>query len=58
MTQAFDAQYSLGLFLYVCIVGLLKNSGITASPLPNQEKVYLLTTAMAPYCGMCDFVIY
>lgn len=31
-------------------IGLLKNSGITASPLPNQEKVYLLTTASAPYC--------
>lgn len=31
-------------------IGLLKNSGITASPLPNQEKVYLLTTASTPYC--------
>ncbi|XP_056611197.1 phospholipase A1 member A isoform X2 [Triplophysa dalaica] len=32
-------------------IGLLKNSGITASPLPNQEKVYLLTSATAPYCA-------
>uniref|UniRef100_A0A8C1GCH7 Phospholipase A1 member A n=1 Tax=Cyprinus carpio TaxID=7962 RepID=A0A8C1GCH7_CYPCA len=32
-------------------IGLLKNSGITATPLPNQEKVYLLTTATAPYCA-------
>lgn len=40
------------LFVYVCILGLLKNSGITAAPLPNQEKVYLLTTATAPYCGI------
>ncbi|XP_057192389.1 phospholipase A1 member A isoform X1 [Triplophysa rosa] len=32
-------------------IGLLKNSGITASPLPNQEKVYLLTSAAAPYCA-------
>uniref|UniRef100_A0A8C2FM74 Phospholipase A1 member A n=1 Tax=Cyprinus carpio TaxID=7962 RepID=A0A8C2FM74_CYPCA len=32
-------------------IGLLKNSGITANPLPNQEKVYLLTTATAPYCA-------
>lgn len=30
-------------------IGLLKNSGITANPLPNQEKVYLLTTATPPY---------
>ncbi|XP_052422394.1 phospholipase A1 member A isoform X1 [Carassius gibelio] len=32
-------------------IGLLKNSGITANPLPTQEKVYLLTTATAPYCA-------
>lgn len=44
------------LFLCVCISGLLKNSGITANPLPNQERVYLLTTATAPYCGVYEFV--
>ncbi len=43
-------------FMRVCISGLLKNSGITANPLPNQERVYLLTTATAPYCGVYDFV--
>ncbi|XP_051998996.1 phospholipase A1 member A isoform X2 [Xyrauchen texanus] len=32
-------------------IGLLKNSGIKVSPLPNQERVYLLTTAAAPYCA-------
>jgi len=37
----------------VCILGLLKNSGITATPLPDQKRVYLLTTATPPYCGIC-----
>ncbi|TRY89750.1 hypothetical protein DNTS_000002 [Danionella cerebrum] len=32
-------------------IGLLKNSGIAATPLPNRAKVYLLTTATAPYCA-------
>ncbi|XP_036415587.1 phospholipase A1 member A isoform X3 [Colossoma macropomum] len=32
-------------------IGLLKNSGITVSPLPKQEKVYLLTTSEAPFCA-------
>ncbi len=40
----------------VCISGLLKNSGITAHPLPIQERVYLLTTATAPFCGVYEFV--
>ncbi|XP_026074173.1 phospholipase A1 member A-like isoform X2 [Carassius auratus] len=31
-------------------IGLLK-SGITVTPLLNHEKVYLLTTATAPYCA-------
>ncbi|TSV41632.1 Phospholipase A1 member A [Bagarius yarrelli] len=31
-------------------IGLLKNSGITASPLPIHGKVYLLTTSEAPFC--------
>lgn len=32
-------------------MGLLKNSGITVSPLPKHEKVYLLTTSEAPFCA-------
>ncbi|XP_017560083.1 phospholipase A1 member A isoform X1 [Pygocentrus nattereri] len=32
-------------------IGLLKNSGITVSPLPKQEKVYLLTTSEVPFCA-------
>ncbi|XP_062861435.1 phospholipase A1 member A isoform X2 [Trichomycterus rosablanca] len=31
-------------------IGLLRNSGITASPLPIHEKVYLMTSSTAPYC--------
>ncbi|XP_076850472.1 phospholipase A1 member A isoform X4 [Brachyhypopomus gauderio] len=30
--------------------GLLRNSGINVSPLPNYEKVYLLTTPEDPFC--------
>ncbi|KAG9271358.1 phospholipase A1 member A isoform X1 [Astyanax mexicanus] len=32
-------------------MGLLKNSGITVSPLPKHEKVYLLTTSETPFCA-------
>ncbi|XP_051567197.1 phospholipase A1 member A-like [Myxocyprinus asiaticus] len=32
-------------------IGLLKNNGITVSPLLNQEKVFLLTTDAPPYCA-------
>uniref|UniRef100_A0A673WC57 Phospholipase A1 member A n=1 Tax=Salmo trutta TaxID=8032 RepID=A0A673WC57_SALTR len=31
--------------------GLLENSGITASPLPQQEKLFLLTTSVPPFCA-------
>ncbi|XP_076850470.1 phospholipase A1 member A isoform X2 [Brachyhypopomus gauderio] len=31
-------------------IGLLRNSGINVSPLPNYEKVYLLTTPEDPFC--------
>ncbi|XP_017325469.1 phospholipase A1 member A isoform X1 [Ictalurus punctatus] len=31
-------------------IGLLKNSGITMSPLPIHGKVYLLTTSEVPFC--------
>ncbi len=48
--------HCLFLFVCVCISGLLKNSGITAHPLPIQERVYLLTTATAPFCGVYEFV--
>lgn len=57
MTQALPRRaLSLSVFMCVCISGLLKNSGITAHPLPNQERVYLLTTATAPFCGVYEFV--
>uniref|UniRef100_A0A8B9H5Q8 Phospholipase A1 member A n=1 Tax=Astyanax mexicanus TaxID=7994 RepID=A0A8B9H5Q8_ASTMX len=39
---------------YICVFfmpGLLKNSGITVSPLPKHEKVYLLTTSETPFCA-------
>ncbi|KAI5621316.1 phospholipase A1 member A precursor, partial [Silurus asotus] len=40
-----------GPFNNVCPqIGLLKNSGITESPLPIHEKVYLLTTSGVPFC--------
>uniref|UniRef100_A0A8C5C976 Phospholipase A1 member A n=1 Tax=Gadus morhua TaxID=8049 RepID=A0A8C5C976_GADMO len=32
-------------------IGLLKNSGITAAPLPTEQKFFLLTTSEPPYCG-------
>ncbi|XP_014020271.1 phospholipase A1 member A isoform X3 [Salmo salar] len=32
-------------------IGLLENSGITASPLPQQEKLFLLTTSAPPFCA-------
>ncbi len=57
MTQALPrCARSLSVFMCVCISGLLKNSGITAHPLPIQERVYLLTTATAPFCGVYEFV--
>ncbi|XP_064873842.1 phospholipase A1 member A-like isoform X4 [Oncorhynchus nerka] len=30
---------------------LLENSGMTASPLPQQEKLFLLTTSAPPFCA-------
>ncbi|XP_027020378.1 phospholipase A1 member A isoform X4 [Tachysurus fulvidraco] len=42
-----------GVFNNICPqIGLLKNSGITASPLPIHGKVYLLTTSEVPFCGL------
>ncbi|KAI1899735.1 hypothetical protein AGOR_G00064820 [Albula goreensis] len=32
-------------------IGLLENSGITISPLPHEEKVFLLTSSSAPFCA-------
>lgn len=31
-------------------IGLLENSGITVSPLPKEQKVFLITTSSAPFC--------
>ncbi|XP_059895414.1 phospholipase A1 member A isoform X2 [Gadus macrocephalus] len=32
-------------------IGLLKNSGMTAAPLPTEQKFFLLTTSEPPYCA-------
>ncbi|XP_030643520.1 phospholipase A1 member A isoform X2 [Chanos chanos] len=32
-------------------IGLLKNSGLTVSPLPSLGKVYFLTTSAPPFCA-------
>ncbi|CAB1328854.1 unnamed protein product [Coregonus sp. 'balchen'] len=32
-------------------IGLLENSGITVSPLPQLEKLFLLTTSAPPFCA-------
>ncbi|CAL8267325.1 unnamed protein product [Lota lota] len=32
-------------------IGLLKNSGVTSSPLPKEQKFFLLTTSEPPYCA-------
>lgn len=31
--------------------GLMEQSGVKIEPLPKEVKVFLLTTAQAPYCG-------
>lgn len=35
----------------VCVSGLSENSGITVSPLPKEQKVFLLTSSSPPFCG-------
>lgn len=37
----------------VCVSGLLENAGIGSAVIPQEQKVYLLTTALPPYCGEC-----
>ncbi|XP_008429628.1 phospholipase A1 member A isoform X1 [Poecilia reticulata] len=32
-------------------IGLQENSGIATSPIPEQQKVFLLTTSSAPFCA-------
>ncbi|KAK0134903.1 Phospholipase A1 member A [Merluccius polli] len=32
-------------------IGVLNNSGVTASPLPREPKIFLLTTPEPPYCA-------
>ncbi|XP_056145621.1 phospholipase A1 member A isoform X2 [Lampris incognitus] len=32
-------------------IGLSENSGITVSPIPEEQKVFLLTTSAPPYCA-------
>jgi len=39
-------------FLLSCPrIGLMEQSGVKIEPLPKEVKVFLLTTAQAPYCG-------
>ncbi|XP_017285628.1 phospholipase A1 member A [Kryptolebias marmoratus] len=33
------------------VIGLSKNSGITSSPLPKEQKLFLLTTSSPPFCA-------
>lgn len=41
-----------GLFKGTCPnIGLSENSGITVSPLPKEQKVFLITTSSAPFCA-------
>lgn len=38
----------------VCVFsGLSENSGITISPIPKEQKLFLLTTSSTPFCGEC-----
>lgn len=37
--------------LVVCVAGLQEKSGIATSPVPEQQKVFLLTTSSPPFCG-------
>lgn len=38
--------------LICCVVpGLSKNSGIVLSPVPTEQKVFLLTSSSSPFCG-------
>uniref|UniRef100_A0A8C8CKG6 Phospholipase A1 member A n=1 Tax=Oncorhynchus tshawytscha TaxID=74940 RepID=A0A8C8CKG6_ONCTS len=52
--KAYFTSHSLCL-LYIhvslSVSGLLENSGMTASPLPQQEKLFLLTTSAPPFCA-------
>uniref|UniRef100_A0A1A8R4G4 Phospholipase A1 member A n=1 Tax=Nothobranchius pienaari TaxID=704102 RepID=A0A1A8R4G4_9TELE len=41
-----------GVFKGRCpVIGLSENSGISVSPLPKEQKVFLLTTSSAPFCA-------
>ncbi|XP_026349863.1 phospholipase A1 member A isoform X1 [Ursus arctos] len=41
-------------FLLSCPrIGLMEQSSVKIEPLPKEVKVFLLTTAQAPYCGLC-----
>ncbi|XP_053184553.1 phospholipase A1 member A isoform X2 [Scomber japonicus] len=33
------------------VIGLSENSGITVSPVPKEQKLFLLTTSSAPFCA-------
>ncbi|XP_062390457.1 phospholipase A1 member A isoform X3 [Sardina pilchardus] len=47
--NCFDCQSTFG---GTCPrIGLQENSGLTVHPLPNQQKVYLLTTSSPPFCA-------
>ncbi|KAF7648144.1 hypothetical protein LDENG_00161120 [Lucifuga dentata] len=41
-----------GAFRGVCpTIGLSENSGIAASPIPKEQKLFLLTTSSSPFCA-------
>lgn len=33
------------------VIGLSENSGITVSPLPKEQKLFLITTSLPPFCA-------
>lgn len=43
---------SSAVFVFASLLpGLMEQSGVKIEPLPKEVKVFLLTTAQAPYCG-------
>ncbi|XP_071760175.1 phospholipase A1 member A [Centroberyx gerrardi] len=41
-----------GVFNGICpTIGLSENSGITVSPIPKEQKLFLLTTSSPPFCA-------
>lgn len=45
------------LYVFVCFSGLSENSGINVSPIPREQKIFLLTTSSAPFCGESSYLL-